>query len=84
MQFLQQVSDNVTSMAYSYPMGGQPPPGGQQMMQQGQWGQQQQQHGGYMQAGQPPPPQSQHYGSYGQQFQQNVFSVNAWQVQYRL
>ncbi len=35
---------------------------------------------GYMQPGQPPPPASQHYGTYGSQFQQSAFSANAWQV----
>ena len=33
-----------------------------------------------MQPGQPPPPQSEHYGQYGNSFQQSVYSINAWQV----
>lgn len=60
----------------SYPMGSQPPPGayGVQQPPQQQWG-----YGG-VGYGRPPVPPSQHYGSYGQTFQQNVFQGNAWQV----
>ena len=68
-----------------YPMGSAPPPGaGGYGPPPGQWGAQPGAGGGQWPGsvgyGQPAPPASNHYGNYGQQFHQNAFALNTWQV----